>query len=97
MAAAVAIAACGTSDDAASDRGAATTPAASPLVCTTASPADKPLPKSGSQIIRGFVRAFNAGRLQQARTYLAPDEAGEVLAGLAQVRRLRIVDLQDRY
>ena len=101
-AAAPALAGCGSSDEAASvgaGSGPAptATPAASPLVCSTSAPADKHLPASGSQVIRSFVRAMNAGRHDLARAYLAPDEAGEVLAGLAQVRRLRIVDLQDRY
>ena len=100
-AAAPALAGCGSDEAASVGAGSGpaptATPAASLLVCSTSAPADKHLPVSGSQVIRSFVRAMNAGRDELAQAYLAPDEAGEILAGLAQVRRLRIVDLQDRY
>jgi hypothetical protein len=103
---ALSLAACGSSSGAAVPNSGGTAvadassgrPSPSPSACAVGSSTEKKtLPLAGSQVIRRFVRAFNAGALERARAYLAPDEADGLIAGLAQVRRLRIVDLEDRY
>jgi hypothetical protein len=101
---ALSLAACGSSSGAAVPNSGGTAvassgrPSPSPSACAVGpSTEKKTLPLAGSQVIRRFVRAFNAGALERARAYLVPDEADGLIAGLAQVRRLRIVDLQDRY
>jgi hypothetical protein len=100
---ALAMASCGSAEPGttSSDRPAAvaagSSPAAFPLKCVTQPPSDKRLPPAARATVRRFIHAVAAGKPREARGWLAPDSAGDILAGLAPVERLGLLAVQDRY
>ncbi len=90
--------ACGqTAGGATAAAGAPQSATASPLVCTTASPATKSLPRSARQTIETFLGVFDRGRRDEAKGWLAPETTLQIMGGLAPITRLVLVSLDHHY